>query len=59
MKKNTLSPWSSQQLIAMSRSLAEAYGTPLGKSSSSRSKDQSLSQQLLTLSAAKSSSLYW
>ncbi|MEM8614466.1 MAG: hypothetical protein AAGF93_20810 [Cyanobacteria bacterium P01_H01_bin.105] len=52
MTHRTLSPWTSNQLIRLSKSLASAYGTGLEKNA--RSNDHGWStQQLLTASAAK------
>lgn len=54
LKKQAANPWTTQQLVHMSQSLAKAYGTAPDSSIQPRSTGRWDTQQFLNLSAAKS-----
>ena len=59
VQRPVVAPWTCQQLLTMSQSLAEACGALLSDNSGSKCRATWSAQQLVTLSTAKSSSLYW
>ncbi|MBE9067814.1 hypothetical protein IQ260_14250 [Leptolyngbya cf. ectocarpi LEGE 11479] len=54
VKKTTSNPWTTEQLVHMSQSLATAYGTNIPSNIQASSIGRWNTQQLLNLSVAKS-----